>query len=59
MIKKYHNLGGRKMTDIQKESKKLYEDALYNHLLRNGHTAEQAKAELKKHLSSLHRLYSV
>ena len=36
------------MTDVKKEVKKLYKDALYFHLMRDGYATKQAKLEIKK-----------
>ena len=34
------------MVDIEKELKKLYKDAMYSHLLREGYKSKQAKLKV-------------
>lgn len=38
----------KSMKNILKATKKLYKDALYYHLVRNGYTMMQAKREVKR-----------
>ena len=40
------------MIDVDKELKKLYKDAMYNHLLREGYKIKQAKLEVGKIFSN-------
>jgi hypothetical protein len=40
------------MINVEKERKKLYNDALYFHLINNGLNKEQAKIVMKKFLRS-------